>query len=550
MDDLSQYKDLYLSEVEDLLQKLNDGLLTLEKEGSNKDLLNELMRSAHTIKGSSATMGYDNIAFLTHVLEDVFDGARNDKLKLEAEVISVIFEAFDALKGAIQSVKNDGKETDLTEISEKIKGLTGVKTVGTGKSTTGEVPEVKEEASEVKPEVKEEVKEEGAGADNIAFVKVPVSRLDNLMGLTEELLTCKMQMDSLVSKGECGVEGSEKLKPISEHLDRLVSNLQYSVLQVRLVPLEQIFMRFPRMVRDLAKKQGKEIEFQVEGGDLELDRSIIDKLAEPIVHLLRNAVDHGISEKGNIKLSAKSEKDFAKVIIEDDGKGIDWGGVVEKALEKGIITSDEAESYRKDLTNDKVQNLIFNPQLSTTEVVTETSGRGVGMDAVQAFMDEVGGNIEVESPANEAGGTRITLELPLTLAIIRVLIVKVGKETFAIPFSNIEKTVTVADSDVKSVGGQDVAIVDGTDVPLVHLKAAFHEKAKPSTGTKTVVLVKRGKSVAGVVVDKLMTEQEITVKPLPSVLKGVKGFSGSTILGDGRTILIIDIVGLINSLKK
>ncbi len=571
MDDLSQFKDLFLSETEDIIQKLNDDLLALEKDMESQELLDELMRSAHTMKGSSATMGFKQMEHLTHLLEDIFDSARKGKRTISKEIINEVFKALDFIKECLKSIRTADKETDLSEISQKIEKLT--KLTGT-KTEPTEAPKAEAEAPKPpKPEEVPETKARPAPAkevEQVSYIKVPVKRLDELMAITEELLTNKMQLELLINtmekkaarltSGECNE--ITKTKDSAEQLDRLISNLQYSVMQARLVPLEQIFARFPRMVRDLAQQENKEIEITIIGGDLELDRTIVDKLGEPIVHLLRNAVDHGITDKGTITLKAVREKDFAMITIEDTGKGIDWGKVVALAVEKNIITDKDSEAYKADLNSEKVKNLLYHPALSTSTKVTKTSGRGVGLSAVKKFMDEVGGSVIVQSPISETGGTRFSLEMPVTLAIVNVLLVKVHKATFAIPFANIEKTVKVEAKNIKRMADQETAIIDGVDVPLVQLDKAFNyevlekiksdpkpTKASPLTA-KTVVIVKRGKRTAGLVVDNLLNELEITIKPLPAVLKEVKGFSGTTILGDGKTILIIDIISLFDSLKE
>jgi len=406
----------------------------------------------------------------------------------------------------------------------------------------------------------------------------------------EELLVDKMKLERII--GSVGKELTDEeikkkyplvpeLGPVVEHLSRLVSDIQYQVMQARLVPVEQIFARFPRMVRDLAAEQNKEIEFEVSGGEIELDRTIIDKLGEPLVHLLKNAVDHGIESAGTVSLQARREREYAVIVVEDDGQGVDFEAVRRAAQKRNITT---AESEVNILNKDHLVNLLYHPRLSTKEQVTETSGRGVGMSVVKDFVSNIGGRVYVESPIAteaESGGTRITLELPLTLAIINSLLVTVNGAMFAIPFSSVERSVSVEPADIKSMADQDVALVDGRDVALVRLGNIFGltetisgktagqrnretEKLKDreisedpridpresASATSTIVLVKRGNEMAGIVVDTILDEQEIIVKTLPPVLRGVKGFSGSTILGDGRTVLILDPVSLLEDSSR
>ncbi|MDA2921774.1 chemotaxis protein CheA [Patescibacteria group bacterium AH-259-L07] len=564
MVDLSKFKDLFISEAEDNLQKLNGNLLALEKnlpagrQGQSKKLLDELMRSAHTMKSSSATMGYKKMAFLTHVLEDIFDHARNDELKITPKIINELFKTVDILEKSLASVKKSGEELNVDTQARKLKKLTGVTTEGVGKSPrTPEEKPATQRAQKPVEDTETSVPSDDLSALSVAkidHIKVPVERLDNLMDLMEELLIDKMRLEQLKNK-------TPELEGVVEHLSRLVSDIQYQVMQARLVPVEQIFARFPRMVRDLAQEQKKKIGFGMTGGEMELDRTIVDKLGEPLVHLLRNAVDHGIEKSGTINLQAKREKDFALIMVENDGKNIDFEKVKRAAVKRNIVDAKEIES----LSENQLINLLYHPRLSTKDKVTETSGRGVGLSVVKSFVDQIGGRVTVESPITD-GGTRFTLELPLTLAIINSLLVEVRDTLFAIPFSSIERSVDIPQGDIKSMADQDVAVVDGVDVPLVYLHKVFNlafsaehladnkNKTKkiinPKSSTLTAVLVKRGKDIAGIVIDKLINEQEIIVKPLPSVLKGTKGFSGSTILGDGRTILILDFVSLLEDRSK
>jgi two-component system chemotaxis sensor kinase CheA len=553
--DLSKFKDVYVSEVEDHIQKLNDNTLLLEKNPSDIKLVEELMRSAHTIKGSSATMQYEKVAFLTHILEDVFDYARNGLLKINPQMITVIFSAVDSLDKAIKDIKDNKPEPDLTAVSLELKKATGVATEGVGKSARSddgkpvapkEVVDTKQTAAAVVE--KQAVEDAQVGA--MTYIKIPVKRLDVLMDLMEELLVDKMRLEDVK-------KATPQLEELVNHLSRLISELQFQVMQVRLVPVEQVFVRYPRMVRDLAVSQGKDLTFEMEGGDIELDRTIVDKLGEPILHLLRNAVDHGIDKKGALKLKASREKEFAVITLEQEGLDIDWRKLIEKSANRGVITAEAAERMLQnpvwehgETPKHEVMNLLFKG-VSTNAQVTETSGRGVGMIIVKNFVDTIGGRIMVESPI-KGGGARFILELPFTLAIIEALLVSIGGVKVAVPFTSISRSVYVQKEGIKRMADQEVAIIDGLDVPLVRLQNLSNtniESISSSSKTETVVLVKRGISIVGIVVDSLIGKQEIIVKPLSSVLRNIKGFSGSTLLGDGQTILILDTLSIIENYK-
>ncbi|MBU4432514.1 chemotaxis protein CheW, partial [Patescibacteria group bacterium] len=382
----------------------------------------------------------------------------------------------------------------------------------------------------------------------IEYIKVPIKRLDALMDLVEELVIDKMALQRMGLK-------NKELQEVTDHVGLLIQSLQYEVMQARLVPVEQVFARFPRMVRDLSKRQEKKVEFFVHGSDLELDRSIVDKLGEPLVHLLRNAIDHGIKTEGYVRLEAKRDRENALIIVENNDQSIDIEKVKQAAVKRGIASAKEVDL----MTNQEVMNLLFHPKLSTNDVVTEISGRGVGLNVVKSFAESSGGRVIVE---NLNPGARFTLELPLTLAIINSLLVEVGELIYAIPFSNIDRSVLVNAENIKRMADNNVAIVDGIKVPLIDLREKFGniivvdnnhviEKSEKADDEvlknvdKVVVIVKKGDELIGLVIDKLVGEQEVTVKPLSPILRNVRGFSGSTILGDGRTILILDIVNLL-----
>lgn len=584
MSDLSKFTDVFLSEAEENIEKLNVNLLSLEKitnkggdELIEKKLLDELMRASHTIKGSSASMGFVKTAYATHVMEDVFDGARKSTLKINQEIINTVFSLVDNLDKSVKSIKETGKEIDFTEEVEKLKSITGVSTVGVGKSVKDGTPnnnpataDIKVTEKEFAPEIISTKSEDNKAnlaeqlqdlkaVTKLDYIKVPVERLDELMDLVEELLIDKMKLEQLCAK-------YDDLKEVYAHMDLLISSIQYQVMQSRLVPVEQVFTRFPRMVRDLAQRLGKQIEFTIIGGEIELDRTIVDKLGEPLIHLLRNAVDHGIDKQGNIKLEAYRKNNYVLISVENDGNSLNKEKIKLAAIKRGLITPERAEV----LNEEDINELIFDSRLSTKEQVTEISGRGVGLSIVKNFANMLSGRVLIE---DVNPGAKFTLELPLTLAIINSLLVEAGNSIFAIPFSNIERSIMLDCDDIKKMADSEVAVVDGTKVPLARLDKIFHlEKyhqaktefesrkkinklGKPDvsildnengSGKIVVVLARKENELIGIVVDNLISEEEIIVKPLSPVLRQVRGFSGSTILGDGRAALILDVMNLLN----
>lgn len=536
---MSQYKDLFVSEVKENLQNLSSDLLNLEKDSENKDILNALMRYSHSIKGASATMGYTKMALLTHLMEDIFDYARNDKLKINSEIIDLVLQSIDKITESLVQIVEKNEEMDITEEAENLKKITGV-----APSEIKIVKQVKSGESKKKtPEV------------NLAdYINVPIKRLDALLDLTEELIIEKLFFDDLYKKleGENNKQYPE-LKNEVNRLNRIVSDIQHQVIELRLVPIDVIFIHFTRMVRDLAGAQKKQVDFNIKGGELELDRSIIEKMADPITHMIRNSIDHGIEQEGTIQINAKREKGYAIISIEDNGKGINLEKLIEKAVKMNLITENDKKLYQKAIPAKRpvmmpkiFDSILFNSHISTSEKVTEISGRGVGLNVVREFLDSVGGIIEVEILEK---GTRFNIQIPFSLAIINALILKVGNSLYALPLSSIKHTVIVQNSDIKKVLDKDVAVIEGNDVPLISLKKIFGIKFDDGKNSKNIViLIQVNNDVFGLVVDELAKEEEIIVKPIPTVFKKSKVFSGVTILGKGQAVPIIDTAGLISDL--
>lgn len=567
MSDEKELKDLFVSEVGDYLQKLNEKLLAFEKNQGEKEILDEIMRAFHTLKGSSAMMGYRNMSSLAHAAESVCDLMRMDAIAPTTKIINGLFAAVDALEHSLATIQKTNKEPDLAVVTKKTLALSS------GAKTQPRTP-----LRAMPPEPREASKGDGPAIappsplfEEITHIKVPVARLDTLMSLMEELLIDNLKLrQTMHASSSPDVRNQSSLREDSraslggviDHLDRTVSDMQYQIMQARLVPLEQIFARFTRMVRDLAQTQKKEVTLEMQGGDMELDRTIVDKLGEPLLHLLRNAIDHGIETRGIIKLKAAREREYALISVENSGARINWRKIIDIAVARGIIDGETGNAYRARLAENpnspppEIVNLLYRARISTKDVVTETSGRGVGLSVVKNFVEEIGGRVIVETGFDNGGGTRFTLELPLTLAIVNALIAEVRRFKIAIPFSSVERIVALSSDDVKSMADQDVAVVDGVDIPLVRLDRIFFSQEpyaperRMSPEPYPVVLAKRGNDIAGIVVDGVVNKQEIVVKSFPPALRGVKGFSGATMLGDGKTILILDVASLLEDTKK
>jgi two-component system chemotaxis sensor kinase CheA len=375
-------------------------------------------------------------------------------------------------------------------------------------------------------------------------IRVNTSNLDNIMNLVGELVINKGRLLQISQQYNIS-----ELKEATGTLDKSISSLQDEVMRTRMVKIERVFSKFPRMVRDLSRKLDKNIDFEIEGQDTELDRTILDEISDPLVHLVRNAVDHGVessqerrkagkSETGHIKLSARREKNNVIVEIEDDGKGLDLELLKKKALERGILSQSEIEN----LTEDEVRMLIFISGFSTKEKVTEISGRGVGMDAVKAAVEKLGGKARVHSKMGEY--TKVRIDLPPTVAIIKSLLIEVGPETYAIPISNVVKALSVDNDDYKLVKGTPLLYIKNKLIPIVELKEVFNIECEKLDKEIAIIVEKENEEV-GLIVDSIIDQQEIVIKPLTNIFSNSKGFSGVTILGDGRVIPILDVSTLI-----
>lgn len=374
-------------------------------------------------------------------------------------------------------------------------------------------------------------------------VRVAIGHLDMLVNLVGELVILRSRLERLAS-----AHGDMELTETVNELQRISADLQYEVLQTRMVPVGNIFNRFPRMVRDLAADLGKQVDFEVDGLDIELDRTVLDEIGDPIVHLLRNSLDHGVEEvtdrvaagkpaEGRIRLTASRERDHVAIVVSDDGSGIDPEKLWSAAVAKGMVTSESRAEYS---TADVLQ-LICTPGFSTAEKATKVSGRGVGMDVVKGKIEHLGGTLQIYSVPGK--GTDFILRLPLTLAIVRALLVRAVGQTFALPLSSVTEVLAVEELQVDTIEGAPVAVLrDGSVVPLLRLDSILMnvDSNEPMKPRSSVALIEVGDSVTALNVGEVVGRREIVVKPLSRLFRDTKGFSGATILGDGRVVLIID----------
>ncbi|RCV65700.1 two-component system, chemotaxis family, sensor kinase CheA [Methanophagales archaeon] len=524
MVDVSQYKDLFVDESREHLQCISRNLLTLEKDLENTDALNETFRAVHTLKSMAATMGFPEMEELSHEMENVLDVLRKGG-EPEEGTVDLLFESLDGLDTLVESVATgETVKPDLTSLYKKL----------------GNIPAAKKEEVELST-----VAAEGSDAGSASpTIRVGIEKIQALQNLVEELSITKMSLLQITSK-----YASHELDEITATIDRHTSELQDRVLQMRMFPVGYLFDTFPRAVRDLSKKTGKEVDFIVVGKEIELDRLVLDEINDAVLHLLRNAVDHGIEKpearknagkdaKGKVILSAIREGNHVVVSVEDDGKGIVIEELKKVAVEREIITPEEAST----MNDADVYELLSAPGLSTAREITDISGRGVGFDVVTSKVKSLGGSVRVTS--EKGRGTNIELHLPLTIAIIKALLVGVEDERYAIPLDSVHEIVAVGETDLKSVEGQEIFGYREHVLPLVRLKKILDVPGdKDSIGP--VVVVEITDKFFGIVVGKLLGQQEIVVKSLE--VKDRKEFAGATILGDGTVALILDVGGLVSA---
>ncbi|HBT51169.1 MAG TPA: chemotaxis protein CheA, partial [Petrotoga sp.] len=434
----------------------------------------------------------------------------------------------------------------IGEIAELVNKVAEVESVYVDEFSTNNLFFSREENKDEEEELKQEGLENNKKEVKLSkSIRVDINKLDELMNLMAELVIARSRIIETLSKYD--------VKDVDEsltQLSRITLDLQNVVMKIRMVPVAFVFNRFPRLVRDLAKELGKKVNFVIQGEETELDRTVVDEIGEPLVHLLRNSIDHGIEgpherlakgkpETGTLKLSARHEGNGVIIEVEDDGKGFDKNEILRTAINKGLISSSEASK----LSDEEIYNFVFLPGFSTKTAATELSGRGVGMDVVKSTIESLKGTISLETKKEK--GTKISISLPLTLAIIEALLITVNEHVYAIPIANIDTTQRMSDGELKVVQGQEVFLLRGEVMPVVRLRKLFGYEKKKGSSNEYIIIVKMGNKKYGVVVDKLLGQDDIVIKSLGSLMNDVKEFSGGAILGDGRIALILDVASLI-----
>ena len=515
---LKKHLEVFLAESRQHLELMDQALLALEKNPERTELLRQCLVSLHTLKGIAGTANWKEMESLAHALEDVFDAIKNKKCVL-GDSVDILFQGFDILGSSLRALGKSDKELATKTLVERLENL-----AAGGKQTKSP------SSTEHQP---------NQSIERMQIVPVKVERLDLLMNLAEELLTTRLRLEQIKESLD-----NPELTATVENLGRLVTEIQFNVMQSRMVPIGSVFNLFNRMVRDLSKQRGKQVNLEMEGSDIELDRTVVDEIGESLVHLIRNALDHGLETpeqrkqsgkppSGTIWLTASRSKELAIVEVKDDGAGLDLEAIKKAGVAHGIL--------RPDATKVEVAESIF-AGVSTTEKVTKISGRGIGLDIVKKKIESLGGSVKVTSEPKR--GTTFTLEIPLTLAIIRTLFVEVGGQKYAVPAAAIERLVTVSRQEIKGMLEYEAVVLEGEEIPLTRLGELLNAP-KTLEESQPIVVIKRGEEKFGLIVDALLSTQEIVIKPLNRLIRQNNYFAGSSIIGSGEVVLILDIANLV-----
>lgn len=562
--DRSKFIDKFKIEVRERLQRLNLGLLELEKKPKDLALLENMMREAHSIKGASSMMGYKRIVEISHKIEDGLEKALNQKILLKKPHFDAIFKCLDAIDPLLEDkVTWTDKGIERPFADDLIDNIEAVFSGSKQEKEIKKAKLVEHDQAKAMPIVAQQPVTTIAVTEE--SIRVDTEKLNKLVNFSGELLISKIRLEEVV-KGLVRKAQAQKdlpdsfnnlikdLEGVNKNIDLLTSGLQEEMMEVRMLPVAYLFNTFPRAMRDLASAKGKEVDFQVKGEDTQLDKAILDKMKDPLMHLLRNCVDHGIESVdersaqgkevlGKIILSAYHEGSQVVISVADDGRGIDKESVKKKAASKGLILPEHIGG----LTDEQVFGLLFLPGFSTSEEVSDISGRGVGLDVVRQAVAKLKGQIEVKSAPGQ--GTTFILRLPLTLAITESLIVGVGSDIFALPIDCIIETIRLNLEDVKTVETKEAITVRGSILPLIRLNDIFGLPRKGISERKffPVIVVQSVEKKIAIMVDELIGRQEIISKGIGDPLKNIRDIAGATILGSGRVVLILDIPSIIES---
>ncbi len=553
---MDEILETFFLEAQELLADFEADLLRLEETPGDAELLNRIFRTAHTIKGNAGMCGFDAIAHFTHALEDLLDQLRKGVRVIDADIAEALLIAGDTVRtmmgraerGVEASAADQAAITSARAHLQRIlDGAPAPAATPPAAPTTAPVP-----AADVKADHDDPPSGKPAAQDN-ATIRVPIAKVDRLINLVGELVITQSIVAQALAETER--QNDSSLLDALGQLERHARALHEHVLAIRMIPVRTLFGRFPRLVRDLAGSIGKQVALEVMGEDTELDKTVIEKIGDPLTHLVRNAVDHGIepsalrgalgkSEVGRIRLEAYQRGGSIYIEVEDDGKGLDRHRLVDKAIERGLIPAEAV------LSDEEAFALVFRAGISTAETITEVSGRGVGMDVVKRNVEALGGTIAIDSAPGR--GTRFCIKLPLTLAIMDGQTLRAGGQPYILPLIAITESVRPQASSVHAIaGGGEVILVREQTLPLLRLHRLLGVPSALRDPTEgLVVIVEHEHQRLAILVDELLGQQQIVVKSLDAHFRRVEGLAGATILGDGRVALILDVAGLMTLASK
>lgn len=599
--DMKEIVESFIVETKEILEKLDVDLVEMEKRPDDTELLNSVFRHFHTIKGTSSFLGLDKLTGVTHKGEDILNKLRKGEAILTSDIMDALLKAFDKMKSLLYSIEEFQNED--VEVKNTIKELTSListlenggkvseakknvkksnkagkksETVKTKKNDSESIKQVEseeeitslEEAEDAEDEQEQElVKTEPKRSDENKLkpeitkkvensIRVDVERLDELLNIVSELVLGRNRLAQVNSEFALENEGtkfSRDLFDATKQIDLMTNELQLVVMKTRMIKIGKVFNKFPRLVRDLSREANKQINIVIKGEETELDKTLIEEINDPLVHLVRNSVDHGIetpdkrkelgkNPTGTLTLSAEHEGNNIIITIEDDGKGIDPEVIKNKAVSKGLISAERA----RELSKQEILNLIFLPGFSTAEVVTNISGRGVGMDVVKTNVTKLRGIINVDSTTG--AGTKIIVKLPLTLAIIPGMIVKVRDQSIVIPLNTVLEVLRVHRENIYSINQKPVIKMRDSVLPLVSVEKILFgsEDQDEDKIWQYVVVVGIAEKRYGIEVDGLVGQKEVVIKSLGNYFGKIQGIAGSTIMGDGSVVMIVDLNELLH----
>jgi two-component system chemotaxis sensor kinase CheA len=539
---------IFVEDARGHLEALDHALLSLEREGEGAEAA-AVLGPLHTLKGNSGMMGFSGIKDYVHRLEDVFARLRDGALLPTPAVVEALFAAASALRDAVEQAAAQGREVrglrDEIPALERLARAASGEAGGKAPPGAGAPPAAPSAGAAARKDVGRHV------ATRSSLVRVDFAQLDHLLNLVGELIIYRTKLQELGREAAqllAGQESARELQTAVQHVAGVATQLQETIMDIRMLPIRTVFDRFPRLVRDLAKGQGKEVELIIEGEATRVDKAIIDEIAEPLVHMIRNSVDHGLetpaerrtagkTATGTILLSAAQESNQVVITIMDDGRGIDPAQLKRVAVQKGMLSPQEELSDREAI------QLIFSEGFSTARRVTDVSGRGVGLDVVLKSIERLNGLVEAESIPGV--GTKFIIQLPLTLAIISALLVEVSGRTFAVPLASVVESLRYSHREVVRMNGRDTLRIRDRIVPLLHLGSLFGLAPAEGPQEPYAVILGRGERRLGLAVDRLKGQQEIVIKALDTAVSGAaSGIAGATIMGDGRVVLILDTLAL------